>query len=322
MLQPIPADQAGPPRHPRVARTAPATHARRAALGAVLLLFAAPLPLHAQLGKLARKAASKAANQAVGMSGVTAESPTFDHTVLELDEGRITAVIAGLQAAASATGPGGATRERLLQQASAANERRNALLDNRDNELRRFDEETRRVNMCTSAVLDSLHQVQNTAMQKKAAQLAASPDPMNTKLMQDVMQMTAELQRLAAAGDTAGAVALQRALARKYGIDPARDSLYATTLCGAQPQKASWHREADSLLVVSNTAMRQAQALDEQAAEGAARAAGMTTQQFAVARERVEAYVGANGNPSSSWRFSVTERKALLPRLQQLKGML
>jgi len=310
------------PRAPRRPRTTPATHARRAALGAVLLLLAAPLPLHAQLGKLARKAASKVASQAAGVSDVAAESPTFDGTVLELDEARVTGVIAGLQAAAAATGPGGATRAQLLQQAGAANERRNALLETRDDDLRRFDEETRRVNMCTSGVLDSLQQVHDAAMRKKAAQLAASPDPMNTKLMQDVMQMTAELHRLAAAGDTAGAVALQRAVARKYGIDPAKDSAHAATRCGTHPRKASWHREADSLLVVSNTAMRQAQALDEAAAERGARAAGMTAQQFAVARERLEAYVGANGNPSASWRFSPTERKALLPRLQQLKGML
>lgn len=309
-------------RGPHPSRTSIATHIRRAAAGALILLLAVPLPLHAQLGRLAKKVASKAANQAVGMSGVAAESPTFDNTVLELDETRITAVIAGLQASASATGPNGATREQLLQRASSANERRNALLENRDDDLRRFDEETRRVNMCTSAVFDSLHHVQNAAMQKKAAQLAASPDPMNTKLMQEVMQLTSELQRLVAAGDTAGAVAAQRALARKYGLDPARDSLHATTRCGKLPARAAWHREADSLLVVGNAAMRQAQALDEQAAESGARAAGMTAQQFAMARERLEAYAAANGNPSSSWRFSVTERKALVPRLQQLKGML
>jgi hypothetical protein len=140
--------------------------------------------------------------------------------------------------------------------------------------------------------------------------------------MQDVMQMTTELQRLMAAGDTAGAVALQRAVARKYGIDPAKDSAHAVTRCGTPPRKASWHREADSLIVVSNTAMRQAQALDEQAAEAGARAAGMTAQQFAVARERLEACARANGNPSSSWRFSVTERKTLLPKLQQIRGLL
>lgn len=201
-------------RRPQQPRTSIAAHARRAAAGTFILLLAAPLPLHAQLGRFARKVASKAASQAVGMSGVTAESPTFDNVVLELDEVRLTAMMAGLQASLSATGPNGATREQLLQRASAANERRNTLLEHRDDDLRRFDEETRRVNMCTSAVLDSLHEVQNAAMQQKAAQLAASPDPMNTKLMQDVMQMTTELQRLMAAGDTAGAVALERAVGR------------------------------------------------------------------------------------------------------------
>ena len=52
-----------------------------------------------------------------------------------------------------------------------------------------------------------------------------------------------------------------------------------------------------------------------------ARAASMTTQQFAIARERLQAFASTNGNPSSSWRFSASERKVLLARLQQLKAI-
>lgn len=310
------------PRAPVLSRASIATHVRRAALGALLILLSAPLPLHAQLGKLARKAASKAAGQAVGMSGVTAESPTFNHIVLELDDARITAVLVGIQAAENATAPNGSTRAQLLQRASAANERRNALLESRDDDLRRFDEETGRVHNCTSEVLDSLSEVHRNQMEQKGRRLATTVDPMNSPIMRELMQATMEMQRLLAAGDSAGAAAVQRALARNHGFDPARDSLHATTRCGKLPARAAWHREADSLLVVGNTAMRQAQALDEQAAETGARAAGMTWQQFAVARERMQAYAAANGNPSVAWRFSITERKALVPRLQQLKSVL
>lgn len=299
--------------------SAPGAHAAR--LGALLMLLSLPLPLHAQIGALAKKMASKAASQAVGASGVTGDSPTFDERVLELTDARISSVVAGVQAAENVTGPGGATRATLLARAGAANDQRNALLEKRDDDLRRYDDDTRRVNMCTQQVLDSLTQVHNEALAKKARALATSADPMGSRLMQDVMQATMESQRLMAAGDTAGAVQVQRALMKKQGIDPARDSTLATARCGKLPAKAAWHQQADSLLEVANRSMRQAQAIDQQSADAGAKAAGMTPQQFAIARERIKAFAAANGNPSSSWRFSPSERKALLPRVQQLKAL-
>lgn len=286
------------------------------------LLIATPLPAHAQFGALAKKAASKIARGGAEMAGVTSAPPAFDDVILELDETRVQAVIAGLNAAANVTAPGGATRATLMQRAGAANEQRNALLEGHDKDLQRYDEGTRRVNMCTRDVLDSLNTAQNAAMAKKAAALASSGDPMSSSIMKEVMQMTMESQKRLAAGDTAGAIQVQRAMAKKHGFDPAQDSLKAATRCGSLPTKAAWHRQADSLLVVANTSMRQAQALDEQVAAAGAKAAGMTAQQYAMARERVQAYVSANGNPSSSWRYSPVERKALLPKLQQLKELI
>jgi len=309
-------------RIPCPTRTALALHTRRALFGALILLLAAPLPLHAQIGSLVRKAATKATQQAVETSGVTAPPPAFDEVVLELDEQRLAKVIAGLEAARAVTGPDGATRAALLQRASAANTQRNALYDNRGAELERWDNESRRVNLCTSAVMDSINQVHRAAMEKKSRELAAMPDPMNSPIMREVMRVTADLNRLLAAGDTAGAVRMQRELARAYGMDPARDSAHATSRCGTPPAKPAWQLQADSLLTIANSLLRQAQAIDEQAAAAGARASGMNAQQFGMARERIEAYAAANGNPSSSWRYSVVERKALYPRLQQLKTLL
>lgn len=286
------------------------------------LTFAMPFPAHAQFGALAKKAASKLAREGAAMSGVTTAPPTFDDVILELDETRLQAVIAGLNASANVTAPGGATRATLMQRAGAANEQRNALLEGHDKDLQRYDQETRRVNMCTQDVLDSLNNAHNAEMAKRAATLVAGGDPMNSAIMKEVMQMTMESQKQLAAGDTAGAIQVQRAMAKKHGFDPARDSLQAGKRCGSLPVKAAWHRQADSLLAVANASMRQAQALDEQAAAAGAKAAGMTAQQFAMARERVQAYVSASGNPSSSWRYSPAERKALLPKLQQLRAII
>lgn len=307
-----------------VVRLLPERFAARvsAVVAALLLLLFLPSLATAQLGALARKAASKVAGQAVGVNGAGGAAPRFDDTVLELDEGRLTAVIAGLQASAAVTAPGGATRATLMQRAGAANEQRNALLEGHEKDLQRHDEEIRRVNMCTQEVLDSLSDAHNAAAAKKAAALAASGNPMDSPVMKELMQVTMEMQKRAAAGDTAGAMQLQQALARKHGFDPAQDSLTAKRRCGSLPAKAAWHRQADSLLVVANTSLQQAQALDGQAAAAGAKTAGMTAQQFAMARERVQAYVGANGNPSSSWRYSPAERKALQPKLQQLKALL
>lgn len=290
-------------------------------LVAVALLVAAPASAHAQIGALARKAAAKAARQAAGVSGIGAESPTFDDRVLELTDERVMAVVDGVHAAAAATAPDGSTRAQLISRAGAANEQRNALLENRDDDLRRHDEETRRVNLCAQSILDSLNTVHNEAMARKAQALAASADPMGSKLMQDVMQATMESQRRMAAGDTAGAIAVQRALLKRQGIDPARDSTVASARCGKVPAKARWQLQADSLLEVANTAMRLAQDIDQRSVSTGATVARMTTAQFAIARERIQAFASSNGNPTASWRFSPAERKVLLARLSQLKAI-
>lgn len=290
-------------------------------------LFTAPLVLtpasaEGQISALAKKAASKLAKQSVEASGVTAESPTFDNTILELDETRSQSMLVGLQAARTYTAPDGATRAVLLQRAGAAHERRNALLQQHEAEQLQWQSENERVTRCTSGTLDSLQKVKSAEIEKKARALASSADPMNARVMQDIMKATAKAQQLMAAGDTAGAIEVQRALARSQGIDPAQDSVRAAKRCGQPPKVPAWQREAESLLASADEMMQQARLLDEQAASAGAKAAGMSTQQFAIARERIEAYVAANGTPRSSWRFSMTERTALLPKVQQFKAQL
>ena len=310
---------------PPCARPARMSLGWRALLVAALAL-ALPLPAHAQIGSLAKKMARKAASEAMAkaeaMSGVNAAAPTFDEQLVELNEARVDAMIAGLTASRAATAPGSATRAQLISRAGSLNEQRNALLALHGADDQRWQAEERRVSMCRGVVLDSLDRMHNETMAKKAASLAASADPMSTKLMQEVMQASQESQRLVAAGDTAAAIQVQRTLARKHGIDPAPDSAHATTRCGAIPKRPRWQQEADSLLAGAQTALRLAQSIDEQAAQAGASAAGMTVRQYALARERLIAYVGADGTPSASWRFSMAERKALLPRISQLKPLL
>jgi hypothetical protein len=294
---------------------------QRRALLLASLLFLAPLPLQAQMGGLLKRAAAKVARQSAEVTGVGSAPPSFDDTVLELTEARLTAVVAGMEAAATFTGEGGATRASLVARAAAANAQRDALIETHDAEWQRLQADERRIIQCTTGIVDSLGQVRNAELEKKRRALAASADPMNTRLMQEIMQGTMEMQRHVAAGDTAAAMAVQRAMQKKLGFDPASDSAYAVTRCGRVPATPSWRLQSDSLLTLANTLMRQAQALDEQAAAAGARTAGMTAQQFAVARERIVAYANANGAPSASWRYSATERRALLPRLQQLKAL-
>ena len=294
---------------------------------ALLVAFLAlPLPAHAQIGSLAKKMARKAANEASAkaeaLSGVNSASPSFDEQLLELNESRTTAMITGLSAARAVTAPGGATRAELTTRAGSLNEQRNALVEQHDADDQRWQAEERRVNSCRTVVIDSLDQLHRVAMEKKAASLAASADPMSSKMVQDVIQASQEIHRLMAAGDSAAALQVQRTLAKKHGIDPAADSAHATTRCGHPPKVPNWRKQADSLLAGAQSALRLAQSLDEQAAQAGASAAGMSLRQFALARERLEAYVTANGTPSSSWRFSMAERKALLPRISQLKPLL
>lgn len=298
----------------------------RTMLATALLTLALPLSAHAQIGsfakKIARKAANEAAAKAEAVSGVNSAAPTFDEQLLELNESRATAMIAGLTAARAVSAPGGANRAQLTARAGSLNEERNALLALHEADDQRWQAEERRVTSCRSIVIDSLDQAHREAMEKKAASLARSADPMSSKMVQDVIQASQEIHRLMAAGDTAGALQVQRTLGKKHGIDPAADSAHATTRCGHVPKTPAWKNEADSLLAGAQAALRLAQSLDEEAANAGARAAGMSVRQYAIARERIEAYVTANGTPSASWRYSMAERKALLPRISQLKPLL
>lgn len=286
-----------------------------------MLLLVTPVSARAQIGSLAKRAAAKVASKAADRTAMGTDAPQFDDTMLELTDDRVSAVLAGWSAAQATKGPDGSTRAQLLDRARIASTRRDALLTGRDDDLRRYDDDTRRVHECTQSVLDSLSTVHNDAMVTKGRALAASGDPMNSSIMQDVMKATMESQRLLAAGDTTGAIQVQRDLMKKQGIDPGKDSTVARTRCGALPAKAQWHLQADSLLVIANFAMRQAQDLDRQAASAGAKAAGMTSQQFAVARERVRAFAAADGKPARIWRYSATERQVMLARIDQLQSI-
>jgi hypothetical protein len=125
-----------------------------------------------------------------------------------------------------------------------------------------------------------------------------------------------------ASGDS---VAIRRATAAYYkaiGIDPKADTVAADKACHVPP-KPAWLTRIDSLGDASTKAWELARDLERQASDTAIRVAGggISAEQFAMAAERMEAWVAVEGASAAGrglWKFSVLEEKTLRERKKEL----
>ena len=149
-----------------------------------------------------------------------------------------------------------------------------------------------------------------------------APGGIDAQMMEDIQRLTMQQQERLAAGDTAGAQSAAAELMKRLGADPKADTAKAITTCGRAPAKPAWLTRADSLNEESNRLLQEARALQQRADTVGAQAAGLGEQQFAVAQERVEAYVRSDGKPGTLWCYSDAERTALGARMAELKELL
>jgi hypothetical protein len=283
------------------------TARRLVILTAAAALFA-PAPAHAQLGGLLKKAKA-AIDKSAGAQ------PGFDQTVVELDGTRLGNVITGVKTGQAATGKNGASAAELHRRANAASTRRDSLLAGRDREAEHYHEVSTKTANCVRFFHDSLSRRRNEDMPKTMAKLGGYQGP----AMQDLIRLATAASGKLAAGDSAAAYRLRDSMYAKMGIDLKADSAKAIAACGKVPPKPSWLAESEALLTESNEAMAEARALEEQSRSAAVKASGLTAQQYAMALERVAAFVAAKGKPVAPWKFSGTELSALGDRMSELQ---
>ena len=290
-----------------------------------VLLFV-PMAASAQLGGLMKKAqqkmADKAAEKAADKAGEKAADaglgaqPKFDEVLVELNETRLTAAIKGLARERDLRTNGDLAGR--LKAAAALDSSARAARDKTREARDRWDDSRSRVTSCIDKVLEERSKGHEAIVRQKAAQFALDAQAQaaagkTTALPQKFAAIQTEMLQAYAKGDTIMAVRKQGELYKLFGIDLAADSAAGRAKCGAIPAKPADVARADKLEEDATAASTAARELEQRAGDEAARAAGMTLPQFALARERLEMWVQSHGKGA----YSASERAALKAHLDE-----
>ncbi len=286
---------------------------RSTVIAGLALILAVTPSAEGQFGKLTKKA-----QDAITKDTTRRCAPKFDSVVVELKQDVLTRVVAGMRAARQLTGSDGVAPEELIRRSAKASDQRNALMEGRDGDLRRYQESTNTHASCMNEALERVKEERDAEMQRRMM----APGGPDVQLIQDIQRLSMQYQERTAAGDTAGARKAHEELLKRLGADPKADSAKAVTTCGRAPAKPAWLTQSDSLNEESNRLLQAARELEQRRDTVGAQGAGLGGQQFAVAEERVEAYVLSDGKPGTLWCYTDAERTALDARMSELKDLL
>ena len=296
---------------------------RRSILFAFLFV---PMAANAQLGglmkkaqqKMADKAAEKVADKAADKAadaGLGAQ-PKFDEVLVELNESRLTAAIRGLARERDLRTNGDLAGK--LKAAAALDASARAAMDKTRDARDRWDDSRSRISSCIDNILDERSKGHDALVRQKMAQYMLDAQGQATAgkasaLPQKMSAIQTEMLQAFAKGDTILAARKQGELFKLFGIDLAADSAAGRAKCGSMPTKPADVARADKLQEDATAAATAARELEQRAGEEAAKAAGMTLPQFALARERLEMWVQSHGKGA----YSASERAALKAHLDE-----
>lgn len=293
----------------------------RAAIFAIAAVLASTTPdtTPAQIGGAINKAKQKATEAAAPAKPAEkgCSSPQFDKDVIELTAERIDRVVKGVQAMRAETGPGGKSAGQMRDQAAAAFEERDKLLNGKEDQAAAYTDADGAWQNCRNEVIDSLHRRHGPEAQQRLMQMAAGQDASALQAVTDAQTAAANA---AAQGDTTGYKKHMAAYWKALGVDYSKDTVAADRAC-KKPVKPAWLARADSLGPAGNKLLDEARALEVRAVAKGAETAGMGQRQFELAQERISAYVNSDGAPGTLWCFSAKEREALNARMKELKAL-
>jgi hypothetical protein len=300
---------------------------RAALAAAVATALAAPVPAHAQFGKLLKKAKETVAGgndstAAGGESGATAlgalrpGSPKFDESVIELTPSVIDRMLRGMAAEARVT-QASVARQKKIEADMAAVDKEVDQLDAQHPSTERdaWQEANSRIDQCISDELQKREEQNEGEIQ---ARLMSDPAA-RQKMMELSQRMSAELQR----GDS---VAAKKTMAEVQAVTyPSlkADSAAAMKKCGTPAPKPAWMAREEQLrerrdqlgeeLRKTGDAGRDT-ALVVVAQGGGGGGARLTAVQYSMALERMIAWAAATApgaKSSGKMNFSATELDAL-----------
>jgi len=276
----------------------------------------------AQIPNLRRKAKEAARQAVTGQQGQQQRRapPKFDNTMLELNPQVVARLITGLETRSRMRGTGGQTAAELRQRSSAATDEAANINNQHSDDRAQWVNANDAAETCVSEDLNHVEQRYAQEVQQRFVGMTGVNTPEKMKFMQEWTAASQELQRAAMASDTAAMRRAQEKMNKLMGVDARADSAKARATCHA-PAVPAWMRRADSLAAISDTLAVRARDAEVAGNAAAARAAGMTPEQFAMGAERAEGFVAlqAAGNVGSGWVFTPIEEQALTARLVDLK---
>lgn len=243
----------------------------------------------------------------------TGPAPEFTDTLLELNDARIDAWMKGVTAGRQLKAPSGRTVAELNRVAEQAYQKRNELMEGKDAERQEYDAALRKFRDCFNKELRRLQESHEKEMMARMAGGA------NMAEIQKMTELSMKVSERYAAGDTAGAIKAQEAVLKHFGIDAKADTAKAKGACGKEPAQPKWFADAERELAIGNAAVDEMRGLERSMIQERVTKSGLTEAQFGLAHERILAFLNAEGKPSTSWKFSSSEREALKQRLDEIR---
>lgn len=294
----------------------------RSRLFIALLLIAAadvaPMPAHAQIGGLVKKAVKKAAGEAAADAAgdrsrrtlpASGNAASPDVVGAELTADTLDLVLKGLSAVAEKRA---SIRDLRIERDRAA-ERRSAFLDANGSTIESYEAKRNSYQNCSSSFERELDAKREPELKRRSQELANSPN--RQQVLEEFTRMTVQANEAMQRGDSATMRRLQREYQQKYlGIDAAADSAAEVARCGKPPVIPKQLAERDRLNdEVGNLDDRIRDA--EMAAESAGpQVSGLAATRFALARERLITWVSADRSGTAPRSFSDREHQLFSSR--------
>lgn len=295
----------------------------RAALLSVVVSIVISTTAAAQFPNPLRRAKEKA-KQAVTGQNENNKPIQFDDVMLELTPQVINKAIAGLRVRANAKGPDGRNVVDMRRRANELWEERKKLNENRDAEREAYNNKNGAALNCMGEVLQGIKNDQYQAMQRRFMGMTGAnlqgDQSANAKFMQEYQRLSMGIAEAYAANDTAKANKLQAEHNKLMGIDPKADSAKAKAQCNFSPAPP-WMQRAEIANDSSTVLYNAARDLERAVSDTAVRVSGLTAEQFAMANERLTAYVELASGARGLYRFTAAEEIAIKARIVDLKPL-
>lgn len=298
-----------------------------AALAAAALL--APVPAHAQLGGLMKRAAEKAAQRTAeraidkkvedNLPPPVGCEPTFDAQTAELTGERLDKMFVWENEVRART----KDRNSPLAKLYANRDDIQAELDelNEDESLARYEEDVQKWEACRT---EGRMRLLGKKMAEKGPMAMLNPagDPEFQRLQRESNQMNERADALEAKGDTAKANAVRDSAAARtwsyYGASPA-DTLAIAKKCGKPPRPSAKAERRDSLEVALRDVNDEIRTEEEKIDLSPRKTTGLTRGQYEAARERIVRFNANSASDGYICGFTKPELQALRERKDKLK---